>query len=143
MFRVAFPVLLRVTVCAALVEFTGALAKVRLVGLRTTMGELPCPTRLIKCGDPAASSPNRMVPNRDPGAVGVKVTVKVQTPAGGTEEPQSSFSAKSPVSVLVAMFKAAVPILRRTAVRGVLVVPTLRVENCTSEGLTVKAGAAT
>src|SRR5882672_9115118 len=95
----------------------------------------------MKCGEPAELSPNKMVPNREPGAVGVNVTVKVQVPAGGTTEPQSSVSAKSPVSVFVSMLSGAVPMLRITAVRGALVLPTVRVEYCNRDGLTVKAGA--
>src|SRR5579871_49177 len=134
MLRVAFPVLPIVTVCAALLEFMGALANVKAVGFRETTGELPSPTRLMKCGDPAASSPMSIVPNREPGADGVNVTVKVDIPAAGTIEPQSSVSAKSPVKVLVLILRAALPMLRITDVCAVLVLPTVRVENCKSEG---------
>src|SRR5580704_6312641 len=105
MFSVAFPVLLSVTVCAALVMLTAALANVRLVGVIEASGALPSPTRLMKCGEPAALSPNVIVPNLEPGVVGVKVIVSAQLAAAATELLQLSVSAKSPTRVLLLMFR--------------------------------------
>jgi hypothetical protein len=96
---------------------------------------------LMKCGEPEALSPSRMDPKREPGAVGVNIAVKVQKEPAGTLVPQSSVSAKSPVMVLVAMVKGAVPMLRRTVERSGLATPTLRVENCSKDGPIATAAA--
>ena len=140
-FSVALPVFERVTVCAALVWLTGKLAKVRLWELRVTMGDEPSPTMLMKCGEPAALSPSRMDPTREPGAVGVNVAVKVQKAPAATLVPQSSVSVKSPVMDFVAIVRGAVPMLRRMVERGGLATPTLRVENCSKDGPIATAAA--
>src|SRR2546427_11379364 len=74
----AVPVLLSVTLCAALVVFTSWLANVRLVGERLTKGAVPVPVRLTMCGLPAALSVMVIAPVRVPVAVGGKVTLMVQ-----------------------------------------------------------------
>src|ERR1700722_2069203 len=82
-----------------------------------------------------------MEPNLGPGAVGVKVTVKVQVAAAGTPVPHVSVSVKSPLMVIDEMVSAELPIFRNNEVLGWLTEPTARIENCTSEGLIATAGA--
>ncbi len=91
MVSVAVPLLVSVTVCAALVVPTCWLLKVRLVLERVTAGAVgatPVPVRLTLCGLPAALSVIDSVPVRVPVAVGVKVTLMVQLAPAATEAPQ-------------------------------------------------------
>ena len=71
--------------------------------------------------------------------MGVKVTVRVQNEAGATLVPQSSVSAKSPVTVLVLMDSGAVPMLRSTVELGAPVVPTVSMGNCRAYDSTATA----
>ncbi len=71
------------SICDALVTPTVVLGKVRLVGLKDTMGAVgavPTPVNGIACGLPDASSVKVMAPARVPVAVGVKVTLTVHVP---------------------------------------------------------------
>lgn len=61
------------------------------------------------------------VPERVPFAVGVKVTLMVQVVGGATLVPQLSFSAKSPVVVMLLISRGAVPVLVRATPKGKLV----------------------
>ena len=91
MVRVAVPLLVSVTACAALVVPTTWLPKLRLVVERVAAGPVvvaPVPLRLTVCGLPAALSVIERVPERVPVAVGVKVTLMVQLAAAATEAPQ-------------------------------------------------------
>ena len=91
MLSVALPVLVSVTVCAALVVPTCWLAKVRLALDRETAGAatlLPLPVRLTVCGLPAALSVIVTLAVLVPVAVGVNVTLIVQLAPAGTELPQ-------------------------------------------------------
>src|ERR1700722_13801421 len=130
------PVLVTVIVCGVLVVPTMAAPKVRLDGLMLAnpASEKPSPAKLIRCGEPAASSASEIVPTLEPGTVGLKVTEKVQKDAAATLVPQSSVSAKSPATVLLAMVRGALPMLRRIADIGELVVPTSTTLNWSKEG---------
>ena len=88
--KLALPVLLRVTVCTALLVPTGWLAKARLVGERLTTAAVlvPVPDRLTVWGLPLALSTMLSAAVRAPLAEGVKVTRIVQLAPAATELPQ-------------------------------------------------------
>src|SRR5713226_6167408 len=91
MLSAALPVLVSVTVCAALAVFNCWLAKVRLGAERLTTGAeaaAPVPVRLMLCGLPVALSAIVRAPVRVPVAVGVKVTMIVQFALAAREAPQ-------------------------------------------------------
>ena len=60
-------------------------------GLSTACGCVPVPVTAADCGDPGALSAMEIAAARLPVAAGVNVTVMVQLPAAGTEEPQLLF----------------------------------------------------
>jgi hypothetical protein len=79
----ALPVLVSVTICAALVVFTCWLANVKFDDDRLTVGAgtaVPVPLSVIECGLPVALSVMDTVAVRVPSAVGVNVTLIVQFP---------------------------------------------------------------
>ena len=82
-----------------------------------------------------------MDPERDPAAVGVKVTENAQLPAAGTLFPQLSVSAKSPLAVIDEIANEELPMLRRRTVCGWLVEPTGRLPNWRELGLRATDGA--
>jgi hypothetical protein len=85
----ADPVLVSVTVWAALLVFTNWLPKLRLVGEKDTAGAVvPVPLRATVCGLPLALSVTVTLPLRKPDAVGLKVTEIVHVPAAAIEAPQ-------------------------------------------------------
>ncbi len=88
MLKAAFPVLLRVTACTALVVPRVWLLKIKLVAVRLTVGPLPVPVRFTVCGLLVALSVMVTAAVRVPGAVGAKVTLIVQLPFAATELPQ-------------------------------------------------------
>jgi hypothetical protein len=96
------------------------------VGERLTEGAalVPVPVKLTVCGLPAALSEMLRVPLRVPVAVGVKVTVIVQSAPAATELPQLLVSAKSPalvpVTARLAILKMALPVLDRVTDCAVL-----------------------
>jgi hypothetical protein len=131
MFRVALPVLLKVTGCTPLVVPSVWLPKIRLVAVRLTALPLPVPVRITVCGLPAALSVMVTVAVRVPGAVGVNVTVIVQALLAGTELGERGHvvvSPKSPalvpVSAKVLMLKLTFPVFVRVTAWGALVVLT-------------------
>ena len=85
---VAVPVLVIVTVCAALVVPTVCAANVKLVSERLTAGAVPAPERVMVCGLLPASSEMVIAPVNGPTVVGVNVTLIVQLPPAATELPQ-------------------------------------------------------
>jgi len=91
--KAIFPVLLRVTLCAALVVPTFWLLNVRLVGETLIVTVAPVPVRLTICGLPAALSEMLTNAVRVPVAVGVNVTLIVQLPPAASELPQVLISA--------------------------------------------------
>ena len=90
MVSAALPVVLSVTVCAALVLPTLRVVKVSVVGLSDTAGAVatPVPETPTLCGLPAASLVMTTLPLRAPDVVGVKVTLIVQVAAGARVAPQ-------------------------------------------------------
>ncbi len=89
MFRVSTPLLVKVTICAALVVPTTWALKLRLVAERLTPGPVLVPVKLTACGLSAALSLRVSVPLRAPKAEGVKVTLIIQLPpAALTTLPQ-------------------------------------------------------
>lgn len=78
MVRAALPLLVSVTVWAALVVFVTWLAKVKLVGLSVTPGATPEPLRATVCGLPGALDATETLALSLPLTVGVKVTLMVQ-----------------------------------------------------------------
>jgi hypothetical protein len=79
----ALPVLVSVTICAALVELTCWLANVKFDDDRLTVGAgtaVPAPLSVIVCGLPAALSVMVTAAARAPVAVGMNVTLIVQFP---------------------------------------------------------------
>src|SRR5580658_10463564 len=76
----ALPVLLIVTLCAALVVPVFCAANVRLDGvkLNVNVGVRPVPVRVTLCGLPVALSVNVRLAVRVPTAVGLNVTDTVQ-----------------------------------------------------------------
>jgi hypothetical protein len=124
----AFPVLVTVTVCAALVVPTFWLVKVRLEEERLKPGPVPVPVRLTVWGLPAALSITLTEAVKLPTAAGVNVTLMVQLPLAATELPHVLVCAKSlglaPVSPMLLMVRAAVPVLVRVMVCEALATPT-------------------
>ena len=124
--KVAEPVLVSVTVCAALVVPTVWLVKVSDVTerLAVVVGAVPVPVRLTVCGLPEALSVMLKVPVRVPDAVGVNVTLIVQLAPAATEPPHVSVSAKSALAaILPVIVRAALPVLDSVTVCAALVVP--------------------
>lgn len=83
------PLLVSVTVCAALLLPTFCPANVRLVGFRLTVaGVVPVPLSVTVPGELAAFEVTVSVPVRLPFAVGVNVTLTVQLAPPASEVPQ-------------------------------------------------------
>ena len=145
MLKAAFPVLLRVAACTALVVPRVWLLKIKLVAVRLTVGPLPVPVRFTVWGLPVALSVMVTVAVRVPGAVGVKVTLIVQFAPGTTVFAQLLVWPKSPelvpVTVKLVMLKFAVPLLVRVTACAGLVVLTVWLANVKveAERLTVEA----
>jgi hypothetical protein len=91
MVSAALPVLVSVTICAALVEFSCWLANVKFDDDRLTVGAgiaVPVPLSVIACGLPVALSVIVTAAARAPVAVGMNVTLMVQFPLfAATELP--------------------------------------------------------
>jgi hypothetical protein len=91
MLSAALPVLVSVTICAALVEFICWLANTRFDTDKFTVGAgtvVPVPLSVIVCGLPEALSVMVTAAARAPVAVGVNVTLMVQLPLfAATELP--------------------------------------------------------
>jgi hypothetical protein len=111
MLNATVPVLLRVTVCAALVLPTSWAANVRLDAERLRAGPRPVPERLTVCGLPGASEEMVSSPVFAPGAVGVKVTLIVQRAPAATLLPQSLVSANSALMAMLLIVNVALPVL--------------------------------
>jgi hypothetical protein len=112
------PVLLTVTVCGNPEVPTYWLGKVTVVGDRPTVTPMP-PVKGTIWGLPMPLSVMLMSAIRVPAAVGVKVTLIVQLPPGGTDVSHVLISAKSPLLVPVIWIEVIVsailpPLLRIT-----------------------------
>jgi len=133
MVKAAFPPLVRVTPCAALVVPTLCEPKDRAAAERLMAADVPVPTRLTAWGLPAvalSATVNHAV--RFPEAEGVNATEIVQEPFAATEPGASGqvvISLKSlalaPVTEMPVMVKLVLPVLVRVTVSAVLVVSTL------------------
>src|SRR5580704_11027956 len=111
MFKVAFPVLLTVTVCGALVVPGACIAKTRPCEDRLTIGAgaTPVPESGTVSGPPTGRvSVIVRLPTRTPGVAGVKVTLIEQLAPAGTLPGQLFVSAKPaafpPVIAMLVMF---------------------------------------
>jgi hypothetical protein len=91
MLSAALPVLVSVTICAALVVFTCWFANVKFDDDRLAVGAgtaVPVPLSVIVCGLPVALSVMVIAADRVPVAVGVNITLIVQFPLfAATELP--------------------------------------------------------
>src|ERR1700679_3482604 len=105
-----FPLLVRVTICAALVVPTCWPAKVRLPGASETTGPELVPLRSMTWEDPAA--------------MGTNVKENAQLLAAGTLLPQVFVSAKLEPAVVDEISSGELPIFRSRAVCAGLVEPT-------------------
>jgi hypothetical protein len=137
----AVPVLVSVTVWAALVVVMTWLAKIRLVGEKLVDGAVPVPVNETACGLPLALSVTEIEPVRKPVAVGVKLTEIVHVPATATEVPQVLVWLKSPLAAIVVIVKGAVPELVSVTDCAALVVPTAWLLKVKLVGETLTAGA--
>jgi hypothetical protein len=125
MINVALPVLVRVTVCGALVVPTAwEVANVTLAGERFATGAVtPVPVSEIVCGLLAALSTKVTEPTALPAVVGVKVTLMVQIPPEATGATQVLVSPKPALATMLVKVRGALPVLVTVAVCGALVVP--------------------
>ncbi len=120
MLSTPFPVLLRVTLCAALVAPVSCAANGSVAVERLTTGPVAVPASATVCGLPLALSVMVRVPVRAPSAVGLNVTVIVQLAPAATLAPQVFAWLKSPLTPMLVMFNAAVPVLLSVIVWSVV-----------------------
>jgi hypothetical protein len=119
--RLAVPLLLTVTVCAALAVLRSCLPELRLLG-ENVIGGVPVPLSATVCGLPEALSVKESEALREPAAKGPKITLTAQVALGTSVAPAqvSALSAKSPALVppipTVEMLRLAVPMLVRVTV---------------------------
>lgn len=129
--RGAEPVLVTVTVCAALVVLTACDPKVRLFAESDTIGsEAPVPVSRMTCGLSGALSVRVSDPTLGPPTFGVKVTPIVQFEGGvvawsGAVVQLLLAIAKLPLATAEDMVNAAVPVFVTVSTRGALVTPTV------------------
>jgi hypothetical protein len=102
----------------------------------------PMPLKLTLCGLPAALLVMVITPFRVPGAVGVKVTVKLQKAPAPSPLPQLFVTAKSPLTVMLAKLSAAAPMLVNAIVFAALLVPSVCAAKLSEAGLSETTGAA-
>src|SRR5579871_3995798 len=129
--RLAFPVLVIVTFCAAEVVPTNWLPKLMAPGATEMVGCVPVPlSGTFTVGELAASLVIAMFAARAPTAVGVKVQEKVNEPPGATVagKPGRPASAKSPglapFKTTLLTCRLSVPVLVTVTLCAALVVPT-------------------
>jgi hypothetical protein len=94
----AFPLLVRVAVCAVLVVPTVCEANVSVVGLRLAAGPRAVPTSSTDCGLPGSVPLTAMLATLDPHIVGVNVTLTMQAPPAAKDAPQLLVCVKSELS---------------------------------------------
>jgi len=118
MFSVELPLLLRVTLFAALVVVSLRVEKVSAVDESDATGPIPVPVSATVGAVPCALVLTVTVAVRVPRAVGVKVTLTVQeAPAAsvlvpmGQLFPRAKSPAAVPLKVMLLMLSAAVPLL--------------------------------
>ena len=119
MFKVAFPVLFKMTAKGALVVVTGWFPKAKLLGERpaTAAALVPVPVRLMICWLSLALSATITEAVRVPAELGVNVTVMAQLLPAATEALQVVVSEKSPglapAKAILEMLSPALPVLAR------------------------------
>jgi hypothetical protein len=115
MVRCAVPLLVTVSVCAALGTPTSSLPKSRLAAEGVKAVTMPVPLSATVRGLPAALSVIFIDAMRLPVAEGVKVTLAVQLAPGATELPhvlaRTKSAALEPVTIMLVIFKVALPLL--------------------------------
>jgi hypothetical protein len=83
------------------------------VGERLATGAVPVPVRLTLWVAGLALSAMVTAPVLVPAAVGLKVTLSVQLPLAARLEPQVLVWEKSPLTVMLVMLRAALPVFLR------------------------------
>ena len=83
------------------------------MGERLTTGAVPVPARLTDWVAGLALSVIIKLPLLEPVTVGVKVTLRVQLVLAARLEPQVLVWEKSPLTVMLVMLRAALPVLLR------------------------------
>lgn len=124
MWSVVSPVLVSVTDLAGLVVFTTWGAKDSEPGETLAAGPIPVPESEILGAVPEMLLFSMTLPLRLPRAVGLKVTLTVQTAPGGKALPQLLVWLKSPVTVIPLIETVALPVLVKVTFRVELEVPT-------------------
>ena len=120
MLRGTLPVFCRVTLCALLAEPTAWGANVKDVGERWATGKPPVPARLIVWVDGLALSVIVIKPSRVLVTRGVKVMLIGQEAPGARLEPQLLVWEKSPLTTMLVMLRAAVPLFWSVTLCGLL-----------------------
>jgi hypothetical protein len=141
---VALPVLAKVTDCGALEVPTLMVPKVRLFAESKTLGLEPVPVKPTVCWLPDTPPELSMmvsVPVRVPLALGEKTTLMVQLPPTLTLLAQMVGSKKSPLVEILAIERAADPVLLRVTGWEALEVPTAWLLKVRLEGETEARGA--
>jgi hypothetical protein len=92
---------------------TACAGKVKEAGERLTTGKVPVPVRLTVWVAGLALSVMVKEPLREPLAVGVKVTLRVQLALAARLAPQVLVWEKSPLVVMLVMLRTALPVLLR------------------------------
>ena len=122
------PVLVSVTDCVAVAVPTGDEPNERLVADRVTAGPTPVPLNAIVCGEFPALSMIVIAAVRAPTVVGAKWPWSVQlAPAASVAEqlfPNGNEDAFAPVTVILAMFNVALPVLVSTKYSVAVELPT-------------------
>src|SRR5579871_5168947 len=116
------PVFVMVTFCEADVVAITCEENVSVVGEGELVGRAPVPLSEAVCGDPAALSDTVSVPVLVPVAVGVNVTLMVQSRPAPSDPPQLFVCAKSPEAVMDEIVIGAVPVLVKATCCAALVV---------------------
>ena len=116
MASVEVPVLVRITVCEALVVPTSCVPNTRLVADNDTVVELtPVPLREMLCGEPVALSVMVMAAVRAPAAAGAKCPWITQFAPAARLVPQllanTNEEASVPVTAMLGMASVALPVL--------------------------------
>jgi hypothetical protein len=92
---------------------TACAGKVKEAGERLTRGAVPVPVRLTVWVAGLALSVMVIEPLREPVAVGVNITLRVQLALAATLAPQVLVWEKSPLAVMLVRLRVALPVLLR------------------------------
>ncbi len=124
MVKLASPLLVKVMVCDALVVFTIWFANVREVGEKLATGAMPVPLKLTLGCAPVVLLFKISEPEREPRALGVKVTFTVQLAPAARDVPQLLVWVKSPPNIKLLIVRVVLPVLLNVTARAELDVPT-------------------